>query len=75
MNGKLSARITTHIGGSMSERSSKKLRRQMRKRIDMFSKGVMGRTTFTVARQRDIITIIALCELAVIILLGLWIVL
>lgn len=59
----------------MSERSAKKLRRSMNKRVDMLSKGTMGRITYKVARRRDIITIIAICEFVVIILLSLWILL
>ena len=61
----------------MSESKEKKIRRGINRETRKQAKGVMGKTAKAVirriARQRDIITIIALCECAVIVILSLWI--
>jgi len=59
----------------MSEKLSKKFRKIIRKKTDRLSQGIMGNAAFRIARQRDKIALVAICEFAIIILLILWIVL
>lgn len=63
----------------MSEKIQKRIRRTYNKTLqqktDKLSRGIMGKAAFKIARQRDIISLIAICELAIIIFLGLWIIL
>ena len=56
-------------GTVMSEKESKKFRKQTRKAVDNLSHGIMGKTTFQIARQRDIIFIITIFQTIVIIIL------
>lgn len=46
----------------MNNKQSKKFRKQIRKTTNELSAGVMGRTTYKIARQRDIIFLIAVLE-------------
>jgi hypothetical protein len=53
----------------MSGKSAKKFRKAVRNSVQKFAKGVIGRGIFKVARQRDMIFLVAIGELILIIIL------
>jgi len=58
----------------MSEKLSKKFRKQTRKAVDSLSRGIMGKTAFQIARQRDIIFLITIFQTVIILILTIFLV-